>query len=122
MIDVVAVGIGGFAGAVSRYLIGRLASKIWQGDFPAGTFMVNLTGSFALGVLAGHPHLFSAFPDGGLRVALGIGFMGSFTTFSTFMYETLTLARRGKQLLGALYVFSSIVLGLLLAWLAIYTI
>lgn len=120
MIDAVAVGVGGFAGAVSRYLIGRLVLKIWRSDFPAGTFLVNLTGSFALGILAGHPYLFAAFFDGSIRAALGIGFMGSFTTFSTFMYETFNLAGKGKQLLGVLYVFISILSGLLLAWLAIY--
>ena len=120
MIDLVAVGAGGFLGATSRYLIGRLLGRIWNRDFPLGTFVVNMLGSFALGLLMGHPYFISTLVDGSIRIALSVGFMGSFTTYSTLMYESFMLAERGKLSLSAINIFLSILGGLFLAWLAIY--
>lgn len=119
MIDLVAVGAGGFLGAAGRYLLGRAVNGIWRGDFPAGTFLVNLLGSFALGVLVAHPYLAGQIMDGSIRVALGIGFLGSFTTYSTLMYESFTLHAGGKTWLAFFYVMGSIISGLLLAWLGL---
>lgn len=120
MVDLVAVGAGGFLGATGRYLIGRLLGKIWRKDFPLGTFTVNMLGSFALGLLMGHPHFIATIMEGSARVALSVGFMGSFTTYSTLMYESFMLAERGNLFLGAANIFLSISTGLFLAWLAIY--
>ncbi|MBF7082541.1 fluoride efflux transporter CrcB [Desulfallas sp. Bu1-1] len=120
MIDLLAVGAGGFLGAAGRYMVGRVVTRFWRGDFPLGTFIVNVLGSFALGLLAAHPYFAASLFNGSVRMALGLGFMGSFTTFSTFMYESFTLARRNRPWTGVFYVFSSVAVGLLLAWLAIY--
>lgn len=120
MIDVIAVGAGGFMGAAGRYLVGRAVAGVWRGDFPLGTFLVNMLGSFALGVLVAHPYFAGQLLNGGVRAALGIGFMGSFTTFSTLMYESFMLVGRGKPWLGVFYVWTSMLTGLLLAWTALY--
>ncbi|AGL00798.1 fluoride efflux transporter CrcB [Desulfoscipio gibsoniae] len=120
MIDAAAVGVGGFLGAVGRYLVVRIISKIWKKDFPLATFIVNMLGSFALGLLVAHPYFAYQLMDGSARVAIGVGFMGSFTTYSTFMYESFMLGRRGKVRLGIGYVLASIAIGLLLAWSSVY--
>lgn len=120
MVDLLAVGAGGFLGAAGRYMVGRMVNRFWWGDFPLGTFIVNVLGSFTLGLLVAHPYFAASLYNGSIRLALGLGFMGSFTTFSTFMYESFNLARRIGPWTGGLYVFSSVAAGLLLAWLAIY--
>ncbi len=120
MSDLIAIGAGGFLGATSRYFIGRFFGKAWISDFPLGTFVVNMLGSFALGLLIGHPYFLYTSMGGSARVALGVGFMGSFTTYSTLMFESFMLAESGNFLLSAANILLSIVAGLLLAWLAIY--
>ncbi|WP_449241201.1 fluoride efflux transporter CrcB [Desulfoscipio gibsoniae] len=120
MIDVAAVGVGGFLGAVSRYLVVRMIAKVWRGDFPLGTFVVNMLGSFALGLLVAYPYFAVRLMGGSARVAIGVGFVGSFTTYSTFMYESFMLGKRGKVWLGFAYVLASVAMGLFLAWLAVY--
>lgn len=120
MVDLIAVGAGGFLGAAGRYLIGRLFGAFWKRDFPLATFVVNMLGSFALGLLVSHPHFISTLMEGSARLALSAGFMGSFTTFSTLMYESFMLAERGNLSLSAANIILSIITGLLLAWLAAY--
>ena len=120
MVKLVAIGAGGFLGAIGRYLIGRLLGKIWRGKFPLGTFVVNMLGCFALGLLVGKPHFLATLMDGSVRAAISVGFMGSFTTFSTFMYESFMLGERGNWSLGAANIVLSLAAGLFLAWLAIY--
>lgn len=107
-------------GAAGRYLVGRAVAGVWRGDFPLGTFMVNMLGSFALGIFIAHPYFAVHLLNGGVRPAVGIGFLGSFTTFSTLMYEGFMLAGRKKPGLGAFYVLSSVLTGLLLAWAGLY--
>ncbi len=107
-------------GAAGRYLVGRAVAGVWRGDFPLGTFAVNMLGSFALGIMVAHPYFAGHLLNGGVRSAIGIGFLGSFTTFSTLMYEGFMLADRKKPGLGAFYVLSSVVTGLLLAWAGLY--
>lgn len=114
------VGLGGAAGAVARYLLGH-----WTTDaaapqaFPLGTFVVNLTGCLAVGLLAGlaerHPGWLS--PD--LRLLLFVGLLGGFTTFSAFGLETVQLLRRGDWLLAAGYAGGSVLLGLAAVWLGL---
>jgi len=111
MIDVVAVGVGGFLGAVGRYLVAKIVSKIWSNDFPLATFMVNMLGSFALGLLVAHPYFAYPLMGGSVRLAIGVGFLGSFTTYSTFIYESFRLSKRGKVWLGFSYMLASMALG-----------
>ena len=90
MLTWVGVAFSGAIGAVTRYRVDSAVSARLPSDFPIGTLIVNLTGSFALGVLVG-----AAVPD---RVAflLGTGFMGGYTTFSTWMVESVRLGEIGE--------------------------
>ncbi len=104
------VGIGGFLGANARYLLGGWMAARWGAGFPYGTFVINVSGSFILGVVMGllEGHLLS--PT--VRVAVGIGFVGAYTTFSTFTYETMRLIEDGSVLLALVNVFGSVAIGL----------
>ncbi|NPA48938.1 MAG: fluoride efflux transporter CrcB [Thermodesulfobacteria bacterium] len=104
------VGLGGFFGALTRYLISGLVAR-WCVSFPCGTLFVNVTGSFFLGflmTLAAETLVIS--PN--LRLLLAIGFLGSYTTFSTFAYETNSLLESNKILEATLNVGLSVFLGL----------
>lgn len=110
------VGLAGALGALARYGVGIGMHTLWTGTFPLGTLTVNLIGSFLLGWLTHY-----LFRTGRLSpmvvTALGTGFIGSFTTFSTFSVETIVMIESGN-LIGALtYVTLSIVLGLFSSWL-----
>ncbi|WP_082233023.1 fluoride efflux transporter CrcB [Halobacillus massiliensis] len=107
------VAIAGFLGAVLRYSVGVL---MYDADtfFPFSTLTVNLLGSFLLAWFTFKLfHDFHISPK--LKTAIGTGFVGSFTTFSTLSVETVELAERGSFLLAALYVAVSIAGGLLLS-------
>ncbi|MFZ5644320.1 MAG: fluoride efflux transporter CrcB [Bacillota bacterium] len=108
---------GGFLGAISRYLLGKYVGMFWKGHFPLGTFIINTCGSFLLGMLVFHPHL-SRTLGSDLSIGLGVGFLGSFTTFSTFEYETLELLEKRKMLTALAYVFLSFATGICAAGLA----
>lgn len=118
MNDLLAVGAGGFLGACARYLLGAHISSLWKGHYPLGTFVVNIAGSFLLGLILLNPGLGNGFGRE-LNLGLSIGFLGSFTTFSTLEYETLTLLENKKVLVAAMYVFSSFIAGLAAAWLTL---
>ncbi|MGH2795543.1 MAG: fluoride efflux transporter CrcB [Actinomycetota bacterium] len=105
------IGLAGFAGAVSRYAIEGLVSDRTRGAFPWGTFVVNVSGCFILGLL--FTLLTERFlPHPTLRSALTIGFVGAYTTFSTFAFETMRLGEDGAVLLAAINVGASIVVGI----------
>jgi len=89
--------VAGAVGAPARYLVDRWVQGRTGGDWPWGTFVVNVSGSFAFGLLSGLA-LYHGLADGP-RVVLGTGFCGAFTTFSTFTYETVRLLEEGE--LGA---------------------
>jgi len=80
-------------GAPARYLVDGFVADRTEGAFPWGTFVVNATGSFALGLLTGLS-LYHAFPKSP-KVVLGTGFCGAYTTFSTFTFETVRLLEEG---------------------------
>jgi fluoride exporter len=91
----VAVGVGGFIGAVLRYLVAAWISE-WLGhSFPWSTLLINLTGSLLLGVfvayVSGHPH-----SDPRLRLFIATGFFGAYTTFSTFANESIAMLENGN--------------------------
>jgi CrcB protein len=86
--------VAGAVGAVARYLLdGLVHDQATDGEFPWGTFVINVSGSLLLGVITGWGlyHAFSATP----RVWLGTGFCGAYTTFSTFTFETVRLLEEG---------------------------
>ena len=109
------IGIGGSLGACTRYLLSKWihtrTNKI--GAFPISTWIINISGSFLLGILA---NLYSEHVIGiNLWYFAGIGFCGAYTTFSTFGFETLTLIQLKNLKLAILYVVSSFIAGILFA-------
>ncbi len=110
--------IGGAVGAPVRYLADRAVQARHDSMFPWGTFAVNVTGSLLLGLVAGAIQALGL-PDQ-LRALVGVGFCGALTTYSTFGYETVRLARDGARLYAALNVLVSAVAGVgaaFLGWL-----
>lgn len=96
-----------------RHGVNRVSFDILGPGFPWWTAVVNVSGSFAIGFLAG---LFGAFETGhNLRLFLTTGFLGGFTTFSAFSLDALTLWERGAPLQAGLYVLGSVILSLLAA-------
>lgn len=110
------VGIGGFVGAVARYWMEGFVSRRHDSAFPWGTLVVNLSGCFLLGFV--FTLLTERFlPHPTLRTALTVGFIGAYTTFSTFAFETLRLGQGGAVAVALVNVAASVVLGVAGAWL-----
>ncbi|GHH98357.1 fluoride efflux transporter FluC [Neobacillus kokaensis] len=104
MTEILFVSIGGFFGAICRFGLSRLLKG--TSGFPYGTFVVNLLGAFLLGLIVGlelHGHIYTL---------AGVGFMGAFTTFSTFMLESEQIKMAGKDASFYVYVVLSLALGL----------
>jgi fluoride exporter len=102
------VALGAAIGAPLRYLVDRAVQKRHDSVFPWGTFAVNVAGSFVLGILAASA-LHTPAP---VLAAAGTGLCGALTTYSTFGYETVMLAREQARLLAVLNATASIVAGL----------
>ena len=110
--DLVLVGVGGFFGAIARRSLDLAISERIEGAFPYGTLVINLSGSFLLGLLfawAIERDVLSA----DLRGPLMIGFLGAYTTFSTFMLESWRLVEDGAWQLAAVNLVGSVALGLI---------
>ncbi|HEV2685042.1 MAG TPA: fluoride efflux transporter CrcB [Actinomycetota bacterium] len=106
------VGIAGFFGAIARYTLGGFIAGHTRGAFPWETLVINVSGCFALGFI--FTVLTERFmPDPTMRIALTVGFLGAYTTFSTFAFETMRLAQDGAMLLASINVVSSVGAGLL---------
>jgi CrcB protein len=107
------VGFGGFIGANARFVVARLVGAMFETRFPLGTFVINISGSFLLGVL-GTIVAQKVMPNSeAMRLALGVGFLGAFTTFSTFEFETHALFDDGSWLTATTNMFASLFVGLL---------
>ena len=105
----IGIGIAGGFGALARFLLdGAVASRV-GGDFPFGTLAVNLTGAFVLGVLVG-----STIDANGFRLA-GTGFVGAYTTFSTWALESHRLGEDGQMRIGSVNFLVSLLLGVVVA-------
>jgi fluoride exporter len=98
------VGLGGATGAVARYAVGAWLSARLGSAFPFHTLLVNVSGSLAIGILAG---LLSGGAAPAWRLLLVVGFLGGYTTFSSFAVEVLALVQRGEWLAGVWYVVAS---------------
>lgn len=101
------IAVGSAAGGVTRYLLGGAIQRAMGLGFPAGTLVINLTGSLLLGLILRHALTSGLTPE--LRGLLAIGFCGGYTTFSTFSYETMDLLQQGDWLRAGTYVILSVV-------------
>lgn len=114
------VGMGGFAGAMARYGVGTFVTQRLGLRFPYGTFLVNVSGCFLIGffmyLLAERGVL-----DAHWLFVIVIGFIGAYTTFSTFEYETMRALQHGQLGIGLLYVASSLLVGFVMVWLGAQT-
>jgi fluoride exporter len=108
---IVLIAAGGAAGAVSRYVVDAFVSDRLGGAFPLGTLLINLSGSFVLGLLFSLAIERNVLPSD-IRAPVMIGFLGAYTTFSTLMLETWRLAEDGAIVLAVLNIAGSAVLGL----------
>jgi CrcB protein len=111
MVKLLIVGLGGFLGAVARWGVAGAVQRLAGGIFPSGTLAVNVLGCAAIGVLMGLVTEHSLFGPGA-RLFLLAGFLGAFTTFSTFGWETLALIRDGEWLPAFLNVALNVLAGL----------
>jgi len=101
------VAAGGALGSLARFMIGRKISERFTTGFPVGTFFINITGAVLLGIVS----------SAGLGVSnyslLGDGFLGAYTTFSTFMYEGFSLFQDNEKLNALVYIIGSLILGII---------
>ncbi|PID91992.1 MAG: fluoride efflux transporter CrcB [Bacteroidetes bacterium] len=109
-------GAGGFLGSIARYLVTRLGSRIDYLSLPFGTLVVNLLGSFVIGILIGISEKSDLIPIE-WRLFLMVGLCGGFTTFSSFAGENLMLLRSAQIGSMLLYTGLSLILGLAAVWL-----
>ena len=110
-VDYLWVGLGGFVGANARYALTRLVAGRFGSDWPYGTFVVNVSGSLLIGVIL--TLLVERFvADPAWRLLLVVGFLGGYTTFSSYSIEAIALVEQGHWGRAALYVLGSNLLGL----------
>jgi fluoride exporter len=105
------IGTGGFLGSISRFLASKFVQETIPSTFPFGTFFVNITGCFLIGLIYGLIERDSLFSQG-WKLFLTVGFCGGFTTFSTFANENLALLRDGDLFHFFIYTGLSVFLGI----------
>ena len=106
------IGLGGAIGSMARFGLGNFVQARAGGEFPAGTMLINVTGSLLLGFLLRFS-LDTATVSPEMRLLLTTGICGGFTTFSTFAYESVQLIERGEYGRASIYVIGSVILSLL---------
>jgi CrcB protein len=99
------VGIGGTLGSLTRYILGKVISRRVKSKFPIGTFIINITGALLLGIVS------SVGFKGNVYLLLADGFLGAYTTFSTFMYEGFNLFQGKEELNAFIYILGSLMMG-----------
>jgi len=102
----VLVAVGGAAGSLVRYSLGKLISEKSKHSFPLGTFVINITGATLLGIVS------TIGVSSDVMLLFGDGFLGAYTTFSTFMYEGFNLFQEKEKLNAFIYILCSVILGL----------
>ncbi|MGB8890056.1 MAG: fluoride efflux transporter CrcB [Candidatus Korobacteraceae bacterium] len=114
MLKYLVVGLGGFLGAIARYALGSYIGSRYGVRFPLGTFIINVSGSFLIGLIL--TLLARTTASAYWRYLIPIGFIGAYTTFSTFEYETLRAIQDGQVMTGLLNVGLSLVVGFIAVW------
>ncbi|HET8666593.1 MAG TPA: fluoride efflux transporter CrcB [Terriglobales bacterium] len=118
MLKYAMITIGGGIGAIARFVVGSYIGQRMGARFPYGTFVINLSGSFFVGlimtVLTEKTQL-----NPNWRYFIPIGFIGAYTTFSTFEYETLRAFQDGQMATGTLNVVLSVTAGFVMVWLGV---
>jgi CrcB protein len=120
MPPLIIVMIGGAIGAGFRYHIGYAALRNLGPAFPFGTWIVNLLGGLLMGVLAGQLARWTNAEGEPLRLFLGVGVLGGFTTFSAFSLETATMLIRGEVVMAAAYAISSVAGSVMMLFIGLY--
>ncbi len=115
--NILIVGVGSFIGGIARYLTYHFIDKRIGGSFPVNTFTVNIVGSLILGIIAGL--LIKNHLNDTMRLALAVGFCGSYTTFSTFALDNMQLLN-DKPATAITYIISSVVIGLVVVMFGFY--
>ncbi len=112
------VGLGGFIGANARYILGGWVQQKCGTAFPFGTFVINVSGSFILGMFATLALRYTW--SDSWRLLIAIGFVGAYTTFSTFEYETIQLIAEGSRYkAAAVNLLGSVIAGFFAAYLGV---
>jgi CrcB protein len=112
------VGLAGAVGALTRYLVGRLVAERTSSPFPWGTLLINVSGAFLIGLIAGLTTKKAL--NSLTQTVLATGFLGGYTTFSTMSWEGVQLARGGSLSRSALYLGGNVLPGLLAAALGLW--
>ncbi|WP_338666659.1 fluoride efflux transporter CrcB [Pseudodesulfovibrio methanolicus] len=107
------ISLGGAAGALARYYLSGVVQRMAGGSFPAGTFAVNMAGCLLFGAVWGFFEN-RLLPGSEVRLLVLTGFMGAFTTFSTYMFETATLVKSAQMAMALVNVVGQSVAGLAL--------
>ncbi len=103
------IGLAGFFGAIARFAVAGLVSSITPRGFPYGTLLVNLTGCFILAFFL--TLIRDRAVSDALRLAVAVGFIGAYTTFSTFVWELYEMTEKGHALRASAYLAASVALG-----------
>ena len=108
------IGVAGALGAAARFGVAEWIAHHWRGHFPIATLLINVSGAFALGLLLSASSR-GAHSAAELRLVLGTGFLGGYTTFSALCFETFASARGGRHHVAWLYAIGTLILGALAA-------
>ena len=115
LIQYLAVAGGGAAGAMARFLVASVCGRIFATDFPVGTMVINLSGSFFLGwfgtIVANRLIVSDT-----AKLAIATGFVGAYTTFSTYMFESASLLKTGETEKAMTNLLGSLILGMVAVW------
>lgn len=118
-VTILSVGIGGAVGAISRYLVSVYFNNqtAIKTDFPISTFLINIVGCFLIGLFYGLTLKFNLSDN--VKAFISVGFLGAFTTFSTFSLENILLLKEGQFLTLFMYLSISVITGLFLVYLGL---